>query len=71
VPADISRVLFGHTHVVIPWGNPQSVQVGTKSMQFCNTGGWLWPPDGSRPPFVGAEVFIFDSERHQELSVTV
>ncbi len=57
------RIIFGHTHQPIPWGDPAAPQINAvdpatgKKVTAYNTGGWLADGGG----FKGAEVFVYET----------
>jgi UDP-2,3-diacylglucosamine pyrophosphatase LpxH len=57
-------VIFGHTHRPTPWGHEDAPKtMGAQPVSLFNTGGWLYRQDErGEKEFVGAEVFIYDSE---------
>ena len=63
------HVIFGHTHQPIPWGDPDApkAKISTDSdmrmVRLYNTGGWLKKKEDNKEKFVGAEVFIYTTQK--------
>ncbi|MGL1901296.1 MAG: metallophosphoesterase [Fibrobacterales bacterium] len=62
IPNHISKLVFGHTHMPIPMGDPKyHFQSNSGTVAFSNTGGWIYEDTLPGSPFCGAEVIHYES----------
>ncbi len=57
-----TRLIFGHTHEPISWSAPRPPKtlIGSTTVLWHNSGGWVTKKENGQDVFVGAEVFVCD-----------